>query len=128
MYLLIVLFYVARLYLKRKSFLLWASQNWIVVKNPPASAKYKGTGLIHRLRRSPWRSAWQPTPVFLENLMHRGTWRYTGLQESDMTGDLAHVLPFSILWSGTEFEFPSYDRTTVPSYSFKSYPDCSGYL
>jgi len=52
-----------------------------MVKNPPANA---GRHKRHRfdlwIGKIPWRSAWQPTPVFfLANTMDRGDWRATVL-------------------------------------------------
>ena len=54
----------------------WASQAVQVVKNLPASAGDAG-GLVgsYCVRKIPWRSTWQPTPVLLpENPMDRGAW------------------------------------------------------
>ena len=57
------------------------------VKNPPANAGDEG--LIPGSGRSPWRRAWQPTPVFLpgeshgqRSLVGYGSW---GCKESDKT-------------------------------------------
>ena len=45
--------------------LTWASQVTLVVKNLPANVRdMRDVGLIPGLERSPWRRAWQPTPVF----------------------------------------------------------------
>ena len=46
--------------------LFWGSPGGKVVNNPPANAgDARDTGLILELGRSPWRRAWQLTPVFL---------------------------------------------------------------
>ena len=43
-----------------------ASQVVLVIKNPPANAgDGKRHGLDAWVGKSPWRRAWQPTPVFL---------------------------------------------------------------
>ena len=43
----------------------------LVVKNLPTSAgDMRDLGLIYRFGRSPWRRAWQPTPVFLPGESH----------------------------------------------------------
>ena len=47
------------------------SQVVLVIKNPPANAGdyekhgFEKCGLDPWVRKSPWRRAWQPTPVFL---------------------------------------------------------------
>ena len=42
-----------------------------MVKNPPSSAEdIRDMGSISGLGRSPWRRAWQPTPVFLPGESH----------------------------------------------------------
>ena len=58
-----------------------ASQVALVVKNPPANAgRRKRGGFNPWVRKIPWRSAWQPTPVFLlENTKDRGDCRATVL-------------------------------------------------
>ena len=49
------------------------SQVALMVKKPPANAG--GAGSIPGWRISPWRRAWQPTPVFLlGDSMDRGAW------------------------------------------------------
>ena len=46
--------------------LFWGSPGGKAVNNPPANAgDARDTGLIPELGRSPWRRAWQLTPVFL---------------------------------------------------------------
>ena len=48
---------------------IWASQVALLIKNPPANV------FDLWVRNIPWRTAWQPTPVFLpENPMDRGAW------------------------------------------------------
>ena len=47
------------------------SQVVLVVKNPPANATDKKHGFNPWVRKIPWRRAWQPTLVFLENPMNR---------------------------------------------------------
>ena len=48
-----------------------ASQVVLVVKNPPANAgDIKRHGSDLRVRRIPWRRAWQPTPVFFPGESH----------------------------------------------------------
>ena len=43
----------------------------LVVKNPPANAgDMRGAGSIPGSGRSPWRRAWQPTPVFFPGESH----------------------------------------------------------
>ena len=45
----------------------------LAVKNPPANTKDMRLGFDPRIRKIPWRKAWQPTPVFLlQNPMDRG--------------------------------------------------------
>jgi len=42
-----------------------------VVKNPPANPRdLKDAGFIPRVRKIPWRRAWQPTIVFLPGESH----------------------------------------------------------
>ena len=60
-----------------------------MVKNPPAHAGEKRCGFDLRAGKTPWRRAWQPTPVFLPGESHAqrslagyGPW---GRKESDMT-------------------------------------------
>ena len=68
------------------------SQEALLVKNLPANAgnlrNAKPKGLIPGLGRSPWRRAWQPTPVFLPEESHgqRGPAGYSpwGCKESYM--------------------------------------------
>ena len=81
----------------RKSYLhLWwwqiiaqASLMAQMVKNPPANAEVRDTGLIPVSERSPWRRKWQLTPIFLPGKYHgeRSLVDYSpwGLKESDMT-------------------------------------------
>ena len=59
--------------------LVWASQGVLVVKNPPVSAgALRDKGMIPGSRKTPWRRAWQHTPVFLPEEAHdRGAWRAT---------------------------------------------------
>ena len=48
----------------------WASQVVLVVKNLPANAgDERDVGSI-RVRKIPWRRAWQPTQVFLPGESH----------------------------------------------------------
>ena len=61
-----------------------------MVKSPSANAgDLRDVGLIPRLGRSPWRRAWQSTPVFLPGESHgqRSLEGYSlqGLKESDTT-------------------------------------------
>ena len=50
------------------------SQVALVVKNLPANAgDTRDVGSISGLGRSPWRRAWQPTPVFLLGESHGQT-------------------------------------------------------
>ena len=67
-----------------------ASQVALVVKNLPVSAgRCQRQGFNPWVRKIPWRSAWQPTPVFLENPMDKETWLVgyspKGCKESDTT-------------------------------------------
>ena len=69
-----------------------ASQVVLVVKNPPANAgdkRHERHWFNLRLRKIPWRRAWQPTPVFLPGESHgqRSLVGYSpqGHRESDMT-------------------------------------------
>ena len=49
----------------------WTSWVALRVKNPPANAgDVRDTGSIPGSGRSPWRRAWQPTPVFLPGQCH----------------------------------------------------------
>ena len=65
-----------------------ASQMVLVVKNLPANAGDK-KGFDPWVRRIPWRSAWQPTPVLLPGKSHgqRSLAGYSpwGSKELDMT-------------------------------------------
>ena len=48
-----------------------ASEVVLVVKNLPANAgDIRNIGSIPRVRKIPWRRAWQPTPVFLPKESH----------------------------------------------------------
>ena len=67
-----------------------ASQVVLEVKNPPASAgDIRDIGSITASGKIPWRSAWQPTPVFLpgECYGQRSLAGYSpwGRKESDTT-------------------------------------------
>ena len=69
----------------------------LAVKNPPANAGDVGNaGSIPGSGRSPWRRAWQPTPVFLAGESHgrRSLAGYSpwGHKESDTTEQLTHTL------------------------------------
>ena len=48
-----------------------------MIKNPPANGgDGRDMGSIPGWGRSPWRRAWQPTPIFcLEGLLDRGAWQ-----------------------------------------------------
>ena len=65
---------------------IWDFPGGIAVKNPPANARDPWVGKL------PWRSKWQPTPVFLPGEFHG--WRslvgYSswGHKESDTTEEL----------------------------------------
>ena len=62
-----------------------ASQVAQWVKNPAVTRRCKRLGFNPWVRKTPWRRAWQPTPVScLENPMDRGAWRATA-RESGMT-------------------------------------------
>ena len=68
----------------------WASQVALVVKNPPANAGNGGvTGSIPGSVKSPWRRAWQLTPVLLPGESHaqRSLMGYSpqSLKDSDTT-------------------------------------------
>ena len=57
-----------------------ASQELLVVKNPPANARdIKRCGFDPWVGKIPWRWAWQPTPVFLprKSFVDRGAWQAT---------------------------------------------------
>ena len=61
-----------------------------VVKTPPANARdTRDVGLDPWAGKIPWRSEWQPTPVFLPRESHGqsslGGYIVHGLVESDMT-------------------------------------------
>ena len=43
-------------------------------KTPHANAGDLRFGFDPLVGKRPWRRKWQPTPVFLENPMDRGTW------------------------------------------------------
>ena len=48
----------------------------LLVQNPPANAGDIRLEFVPWVRKIPWRTAWQPTPVFLlENPMGRGAWQ-----------------------------------------------------
>ena len=52
-----------------------ASQVALMVKNPPAKAGDVRCGFDSWVRKTSWRRAWQPTPVFLPGeSSDRGTW------------------------------------------------------
>ena len=51
----------------------WDSQVVLVVKNPPASRRYKRHGFNPWVRKIPWKKLWQPTPVFLPRESHERT-------------------------------------------------------
>ena len=68
----------------------WASQVVLEVKNPPSNAgDIRDIGSIPGSGKIPWRSAWQPTPVFLpgESYGQRSLAGYSpwGRKESDTT-------------------------------------------
>ena len=42
----------------------------LMVKNPPANSGDLRRGFDPRVRKFPWRIAWQPTPVFLSGESH----------------------------------------------------------
>ena len=44
---------------------IWASQVVLVVKKPPDNAGDIQLGFHPWVGKTPWRRAWQPTPVFL---------------------------------------------------------------
>ena len=72
------------------------SQVTLVVKNLPADAgDTRDMGSIPGLGRSPWRRAWQPTPVFLLGESHgqRSLEGYSpwGLKEWDTTERFTHI-------------------------------------
>ena len=48
----------------------WASQVLLVVKNPTAKAGDLRQGFDHRIRKIPWRRAWQPIPVLSPGESH----------------------------------------------------------
>ena len=49
-----------------------ASQVALVVKNPPDNARdIRDMGLNPWVGKTPWRRAWQPTPIFLPGESHR---------------------------------------------------------
>ena len=62
----------------------------LAVKNPPANAgDLRDAGVNPWVRKSPWRRAWQPSPVFLpgeahgqKSLVGYGPW---GCKESEPT-------------------------------------------
>ena len=67
----------------------------LIVKNPPANAgDVRDMDLIPGSGRSPWRRAWQPTPVVSprESVGQRPLAGYSpgGCKESDMTEQLNH--------------------------------------
>ena len=56
----------------------WGFPGGSVVKNEPANTEDSGDmGSILRWERFPWRSKWQPTPVFLPVSIDRGAWQAT---------------------------------------------------
>jgi len=58
----------------------------LVVKNPPAGAgRHKRCGFDPWVRKSPWRRAWQPTPVFLPRQRSLVGYSPQGGKESDTT-------------------------------------------
>ena len=66
----------------------------LVVKNPPANAgDIREVGSIPGSGRSPWRRAWQPTPVFFPEESHGQSslagYSPWGAKESDMTEQLS---------------------------------------
>ena len=79
--------------------LTWASQVTLVIKTLPANVRdMRDVGLIPDvgLERSPWRRAWQPTPVFLHGespwIEEPGGLQARGLQRIGHSWrDLAHT-------------------------------------
>ena len=67
----------------------WTPEVVLVVKSPPANAGDIRDRFKPEVRKSPWRRAWQPTPVFLLGESHgqRSLVSYSpeGHKESDMT-------------------------------------------
>ena len=60
-----------RLRSNSSSRLSWGFQVELVVKNPPADAgDARDSGSISRIRKIPWRRAWQCTPVLLPGESH----------------------------------------------------------
>ena len=72
---------------------LTTSTGGLMVKNPPANSGDRRPGYDPWVRKIPWRTKWQPTPIFLPRKLHRQRslaghhpW---GHKESDMTGQLS---------------------------------------
>ena len=70
----------------------WASQVALVVKNLLASAGDMRHRFDLRVRRVPWRRAWQPTPVFLPgesygqgSLVGYSSWGHQELAMTEVT-------------------------------------------
>ena len=68
----------------------------LVVKNPPTNAgDRRDVGSIPRSGRSPWKKAWQPTPVFLPGespwTEEPGGLQSVGQKESDTTEATGHT-------------------------------------
>ena len=55
----------------------WDFPGGSAVKNPPAMQECRRHRFDPWARRIPWRRAWQPTPVFLENPVDKGAWQPT---------------------------------------------------
>ena len=66
-----------------------------MVKNPPANAgDMRDSGSIPGTRKTPWRRAWQPTPVFLPgDPIDRSLvgYRPQGFKELDTTEGTQHA-------------------------------------
>ena len=79
-----------------------ASQVALVLKNLPANARdIRDKGSTPGSRRFPWRTAWQPTPVFLpgESQGQRSPVGYSpwGCKESDITEATYHTVFLDIV-------------------------------
>ena len=71
---------------------LWASHVALLVKNPPANAGNKRCGFSPWVRKIPWRTALQPTPLFLpgefygqKTLAVYSTWGHKNLVKTEAT-------------------------------------------
>ena len=95
-----------------------------VVKNPPANLPaFRGHRFDLWVEKTPWRSKWLPTPVFLPGKSHgqRSLAGYSlwGHKESDTTEPLSKYLP--ITWEVASYHQKFLDQMTSPQTRWSDY-------